>query len=108
MSWVRASVRVYQAHAARCPAGLQSLVRLLLLFRGDNGLAGVTALPDSGSRDELSPATSALLLHGLLERENSRLLRQKMGIVEIAMVHIRTSLVVGCGIGFGVQDPRWV
>src|SRR6266487_5523350 len=77
------------AHTARGAAGLQAFIGLLLFFGGNHGLACVAALPDPGSGNELSGAAAALFRHRLLQRENPRFLGQQMGIVEIAMIHVR-------------------
>src|SRR2546430_4118772 len=77
------------AHTARGAAGLQAFIGLLLFFRGNHGLACVAALPDPGSGNELSGAAAALFRHRLLQRENPRFLGQQVGIVEIAMIHVR-------------------
>jgi hypothetical protein len=70
-------------------AGLQALIGLLLLFRGNQGLAGIAALPNARPGDKLRIAAAALFRHRLLKRENARLLGQKMRIMEIAMIHVR-------------------
>jgi hypothetical protein len=78
------------AETAGGAALLQALVGLLLLFGGNQGLARVAALADSGFGDELGAASAALLGHRLLEREDSWFLRQQMAIVKIAMIHSST------------------
>lgn len=77
-----------QAHAPGGAAGLEALVRFLLLFRGDDALAGVAPFANPGPRNEFGTAAAALLRHRLLQGENARLLGQKMRIVEIAMTHV--------------------
>jgi hypothetical protein len=83
-----------QAQAPGGPAGLQPLISLLLLFRGNHGLTRVTALPDPRPRDKFGAAAAALFCHRLLERENAWFLGQKMRIMKIAMIHVRTLVCV--------------
>jgi hypothetical protein len=78
------------AETAGGAALLQALVGLLLLFGGNQGLARVAPLADSGFGDELRAASAALLGHRLLEREDSWFLGQQMAIVKIAMIHSST------------------
>jgi hypothetical protein len=78
-----------KAHAPSSATRLQAFIGLFLLFGGHDGLACVAAFPDSGSRDEIRAAPAALLGHCLLKRENAGLLGQQMGIMEIAMIHVR-------------------
>ena len=66
---------------------LQALVSLLLLFGGNQGLAGVAPFPDTRLGDELSAAAAALLGHRLFKRKNPGFLGQQMAIVKIAMIH---------------------
>jgi hypothetical protein len=82
-------VRFQKAHPSGGAAGLEALIGFLLFLGGNNGLTCVTALPDSGPGDKLGAAPAALLRHRLLEREDAGLFRQQMGIVEIAMIHVR-------------------
>jgi len=78
----------HQAHATGRTACFEALIGFLLLFGGDYRLTPVAAFPDPGSRDEFGAATAALFRHRLLEGENTGLLGQQMGIVEIAMIHV--------------------
>lgn len=87
----RASLAGFQQqHPARCPARFQPFVRLLLLLRRNHCLTRIAAFADPGSGNELGAAAAALLRHSFLERKDSRFLRQEVGIVEIAMSHVRS------------------
>ena len=77
-----------KAQAARGAAGLEALVGLFLLFGRDHRLTCIATLANPGTSGELGAAAAALLRHGLLERKNSRLLRQEMGIMKVAMIHV--------------------
>ena len=79
-----------EQHPARRPAGFEPLISLLLFLRRDHCLTRIAAFTDPGSGNELGAAAAALLRHSLLEREDSRFLRQEVGIVEIAMSHVRS------------------
>src|SRR3954447_8139772 len=77
------------AHAPGGAASFEALVGFLLFFGGHDSLTGIAALPDAGTGDKFSAAAAALLGHGLLKRENPRLLGQEMRVMEVAMRHIR-------------------
>jgi hypothetical protein len=65
-----------------------------LLLGGDYRLTPVAPFPDPGTRDEFGAAAAALFRHRLLKGENTRLFGQQMGIVEIAMIHVRHTFLI--------------
>jgi hypothetical protein len=86
--FLSAAALVRNAQTARGAAQLKPFIRLLLLLGRNQCLASIATLPDARLGNELRPAAAALLRHGFFERKDSRLLRQKMGIVKIAMIHL--------------------
>jgi len=66
----------------------------------------VAAFADPGPRDEFGAAAAALLGHRLLERENARFLGQEMGIMEIAMIHVRNLFELGAPATLAVAAPE--
>jgi hypothetical protein len=83
-----AAALVGNAHTARGAAEFKPFIRLLLLLGRNQSLASIATLPNARLGNELRPAAAALFRHGFFERKDSRLLRQQMGIVKIAMIHL--------------------